>query len=52
MLALASEWPSLIAHRAADRAGRRRVLGAARAAAPALTLARLRRIFSVESGKI
>lgn len=53
-LAFAIDWPLLQAHHAADRQGRRRVLGSAAAKpfSPFGRLDRLRRILQVESGKI
>jgi hypothetical protein len=53
-LAVVTEWPQVLAHRAADRAGRRRVLGPA-AVAPTARLGerldRLRGILTVDTGK-
>jgi hypothetical protein len=54
LLTLVIEWPTLLAHRAANRQGRRRVLGACAPEPFALAgrLARFRKIMAVTSGKI
>ncbi|MDP2011415.1 MAG: nucleotidyltransferase family protein [Phenylobacterium sp.] len=53
-LTLALEWPGLMAHRAANREGRQRVLGASAPEpyAPAARLDRVRRIMAGAGGKI
>lgn len=51
-LTVALEWPDLAAYRAADRAGRSRLIGPPERVTPAARLDRVRKIATVASGKI